>query len=213
MIEGVLQRFEEPGLSGIKRAFEAAKSGLFETLQYPFNHLASESELDLVKLCEDRGMGFIAMKALSGGLITDAAAPFAYIAQFPQVVPIWGIQRMEELEQFIALDADPPVLDDAMRARVEADRAELSGAFCRGCGYCLPCPADIPIHQANRMTQLLTRSPSAGWLTEEWRNNMNRVALCQKCGLCAARCPFGLRPQETLPGHYEFYRQYAAENT
>jgi predicted aldo/keto reductase-like oxidoreductase len=120
---------------------------------------------------------------------------------------------MEELEQFIQLDADPPALDENMLARIDEDRASLSGAFCRGCGYCLPCPADIPIHIANRMTQLLARSPAANWLTGEWQLKMQQVPQCQKCGLCAARCPFELRPQDTLQGHYEFYRQYIAENT
>lgn len=55
-------------------AAEAVESGLYETLQFPFSYLASEKELELVEACKAADMGFIAMKALSGGLITNSAA-------------------------------------------------------------------------------------------------------------------------------------------
>ncbi len=190
----------------LERAFEAVESGLYDTLQYPFNHLATERELALVRLCEEKGVGFIAMKALSGGLVTDARVPFAYLRQFPGVVPIWGIQRMEELLQILELDRNPPALDAELEQLIETDRHELAGAFCRSCGYCLPCPVGIPIHNANRMKQLLTRSPAANWLTPEWRAGMEKVAQCTKCGLCAKRCPYGLKPYETLPDQLVYYR-------
>lgn len=84
------------------------------------------------------------MKALSGGLITDAAIPFVYLRSFPGAVPIWGFQRMAELEELLALSENPPALDEAMRRQMEADRAALSGAFCRSCGYCRPVRGPFP---------------------------------------------------------------------
>ncbi|NLG24860.1 MAG: aldo/keto reductase, partial [Clostridiales bacterium] len=145
----------------LDRAFEAVESGLYEVLQFPLNHLSGERELELLRLCREKNVGFVAMKALSGGLVTDARLPFAFFMGHDNAVPIWGIQRMAELDQFIELEKRPPTLDDAMLQAIEADKRALSGAFCRGCGYCLPCPVGIPIHNANRMTQLLTRSPQA----------------------------------------------------
>lgn len=35
-------------------------------------------------------MGFIAMKALSGGLISDSRAAYAYLAQFGHILPDLG---------------------------------------------------------------------------------------------------------------------------
>lgn len=193
-------------------ALEAARSGLYETLQFPFSHLASAEEVELLALCEKENVGFICMKAMSGGLIADASLPFAYIRQFPHAVPIWGVQRMEELEQFLALEENPPVLDAAMQKRIDEDRAALSGAFCRSCGYCLPCPQDIPIPTANRMKQLITRSPDTKWMTDDWQASMGRVEACTRCGACAARCPYGLLPYETMPEHLAFYRAYVKKN-
>lgn len=192
----------------LERAFEAANSGLYDTLQYPFNHLATDREIELVKLCKAKDVGFICMKALSGGLVTDARLPFAWLSQFDNLVPIWGIQRMSELEEILGYCEHPPVMDDELRAGIEKDRRELAGAFCRGCGYCLPCPAGIPINNANRISQLLTRSPWKGWITPEKQAEMEKIEDCIHCGACEKRCPYGLKPYETLPGHLQFYREF-----
>lgn len=192
----------------LERAFEAANSGLYDTLQYPFNHLATDREIELVKLCKAKDVGFICMKALSGGLVTDARLPFAWLSQFDNLVPIWGIQRMSELEEILGYCEHPPVMDDELRAGIEKDRRELAGAFCRGCGYCLPCPAGIPINNANRISQLLTRSPWAGWVGPDWQAQMEKIEDCIHCGACEKRCPYGLKPYETLPGHLQFYREF-----
>ena len=122
-------------------AQEAADSGLYATLQFPFSYLASEKDMALAQSAASAGMGFIAMKALSGGLITNSAAAYAWLARYPHVLPIWGIQRMGELEEFLSYIQSPPVLTAALEAVVQKDRAELAGNFCRGCGYCMPCPA------------------------------------------------------------------------
>lgn len=196
----------------VDRAFEAVNSGLYEVLQFPFNHLSGPREVELANLCRKKDVGFVAMKALSGGLVTDARLPFAFFTQYEGAVPIWGIQRMSELNQFIELEKDPPALTDEMLSAIEADRRALSGAFCRGCGYCLPCPAGIPIHNANRMTQLLTRSPQAQWLTDEWQKGMANIDLCTHCHACEKRCPYGLKPYETLPEHLKFYKKVLAES-
>jgi aryl-alcohol dehydrogenase-like predicted oxidoreductase len=189
-------------------ALKAIESGLYDTLQYPFSYLADEADITLAGVCAEKDIGFIAMKALSGGLITNIPAAHAWVRQFENVVPIWGIQRRCELDQFLDLEKNPVTLDESLRAAIEKDRKELCGNFCRGCGYCLPCPAGIPINNANRMSQLLRRSPTAQWLTPEWQEFMGRIENCTKCGACGKRCPYGLKPWETLPAHLADYRSF-----
>lgn len=189
-------------------AAKAVESGLYDTLQYPLSYLADEGDLSLVRLCAEKDIGFIAMKALSGGLITNIPAAFAWMRQFEEVVPIWGMQRKSELEEFLAFEKNAVLFDDGMRQAIEKDRAELCGTFCRGCGYCLPCPASIPINNANRMSLLLRRSPVAQWLTPEWQELMNRIGDCTRCGICEKRCPYGLKPYETLPANLADYRTF-----
>lgn len=191
-------------------AKEAVASGLYETLQFPFCYLASEQDLDLVQACKEEGMGFLAMKALSGGLITNSKAAYAFEAQFDQVLPIWGIQRETELEEFISYIANPPKMTEEIKQWIEEDRKQLSGEFCRGCGYCMPCPAGIEINNCARMSLLLRRSPSALQLTKEVQDKMRKIEDCLHCNQCKSRCPYGLDTPALLERNYEDYKQVLA---
>ena len=193
-------------------AKEAVASGLYETLQFPFCYLANEQDIALVKNCKEAGMGLIAMKALSGGLITNTKAAYAFEAQFDHVLPIWGIQRETELEEFISYIENPPKMTEEIRQVIEADRKELSGEFCRGCGYCMPCPAGIEINNCARMSLLLRRSPSALQLTKEVQEKMKKIEHCLHCNQCKSRCPYGLDTPALLLRNYEDYKQVLAGN-
>ncbi len=193
-------------------ATELVESGLFETMQYPMSCLASEEELALVKLCAERDVGFIAMKGLAGGLITDAKPTFAFLRQFTNVVPIWGLQYMWELEEFLRYEQAPPAMDAEMRATIEKDRAELSGDYCRGCGYCLPCPAGIPITSAARMRLFLKRMDWRAYTDAKSREAMRRINDCTHCHHCVQHCPFNLDTPRLLSENLAFYERFLLEH-
>ena len=190
----------------------AIESGNFETLQFPFCHLATDVDMELVALCKQADMGFIAMKGLSGGLLTNAEACYAFMQQYENVVPIWGIQREEELDQWLDITARNVTMTGELKAVIEADRKELAGSFCRGCGYCMPCPAGIEINNSARMNMLLRRSPYRPYLSDEWYEKMHRIENCIHCGQCASRCPYHLDTpsllQYMLKDYDEFYAQH-----
>lgn len=194
-------------------AEEAIESGLYETLQFPFCYLATEKEEALVKACEKEDMGFIAMKALSGGLITNSAAAYAHAAGFENVLPIWGIQRQSELDEFLSYIKNPPVMTKELAAVIEKDRRELAGEFCRGCGYCMPCPAGIEINNCARMSLLLRRSPTAGHLTKETQEKMEKIKNCLHCNRCKAKCPYGLDTPALLARNLEDYQNVLSGKT
>lgn len=191
-------------------AEEAIESGLYETLQFPFCYLATEKDIALVEKCKKANMGFIAMKALSGGLITNSKAAYAFEAQFDNVLPIWGVQRESELDEFISYIDNPPKMTDEIRALIQKDREELSGDFCRGCGYCMPCPAGIEINNCARMSLLLRRSPSELQLTEEVQQKMKKIEDCLHCNKCKSKCPYGLDTPALLAKNYEDYKKVLA---
>ena len=189
-------------------AREAVESDLYDVLQFPFSYLADEKDVALVRLCAEKNVGFVAMKALSGGLITNSAAAYAYLARFENVLPIWGVQRESELDEFLSYIDNPPALTQELDAVIARDRKELAGDFCRGCGYCLPCPAGIDIPTAARMSLLLRRSPAAGHLTKESQEKMRRIENCIHCNHCANHCPYGLDTPRLLAANYEDYKTF-----
>lgn len=191
-------------------AQECIDSDLYETLQFPFSYLSSDLELELVEKCKKANMGFIAMKALSGGLITDSAAAYAYMSQFDHVLPIWGIQRESELEEFLSYRSNPPQMTEERRSFIEQEKLELVGSFCRGCGYCMPCPAGIEIYTCARMSLLIRRSPSMNQLTTKAREMMKKVEDCMECGQCKVHCPYGLDTPNLLKRNYEDYKRIIA---
>lgn len=191
-------------------ANEAIESGLYETLQFPFCYLATDKDIELVKKCKDKDMGFIAMKAMSGGLITNSKAAYAYLSQFDNVLPIWGVQREKELDEFIEYIDNPPVMTGDIKALIDKDRNELLGEFCRGCGYCMPCPVGIEINNAARMSLMLRRAPSSGWLSDEWQKKMKLIEDCLHCGKCKGKCPYSLDTPTLLEKNYEDYKRVLA---
>ena len=192
-------------------AEECVASGLYETMQFPFSYLSSVQELHLVEACSRQNMGFIAMKGLAGGLIHNSKAAMAYMTQFDNVLPIWGIQKMTELEEWLSYMEHTPSMDEEISAYIEKEKQELTGDFCRGCGYCMPCPAGIMINQCARMSLMLRRAPSAGWLTPQMQEEMKKIENCLECGQCIKKCPYELNTPELLKKNYEDYKKVLAE--
>ena len=189
-------------------AKEAALSGLYDTIQFPFNYLSSQQDEELVQVCQKHNVGFICMKAMSGGLITRSDAAYAYLNQFDHVLPIWGIQKEKELDEFISYQKRTPMLTDDIQAIIEHDRQELAGEFCRGCGYCMPCPQGIVINQCARMSLMLRRAPQNAWLSKKWQEEMKKIETCLHCGKCMQHCPYHLNIPEVLKKNYEDYQTF-----
>lgn len=199
----------------LRFAFELVESGRFETLQYPFSYLSNDEEQRLVRLCREKDMGFIAMKALAGGMLSNARAVHAFMAEQEGVAPIYGIQTMQELDQWLALAEEAPALNGELQSVIDADRAALGGQFCRSCGYCMPCPKGIEIRNCARMDMLIRRSPWRPYFTPEWQAKMNKINDCVECGRCRSKCPYKLDTPKVLKymlkDYWEFYEEHKNE--
>jgi aryl-alcohol dehydrogenase-like predicted oxidoreductase len=191
----------------LDNAVAAVRSGLYDTVQFPLNPLSSEADCALAALCREHDCGLIAMKAMSGGLISTAATSFAFLRQFGNVLPIWGMQRDCELDEFLSFEKNPPVLDESLWQLIRNDREELAGSFCRGCGYCMPCPAGIDISWVARMSLLLRRAPAAGFMSDVWHEKMERIRECTHCGQCKEKCPYSLDTPVLLEANLEDYER------
>lgn len=194
----------------LKVAMEIAESELYDTLQFPFSYLSSEKEIALVELCKKNNVGYIAMKSLAGGLITRAEAAMAFMMEYDNVLPIWGIQKMSELEEWLSYMDNTPKMTPEISEYIENEKSELAGDFCRGCGYCMPCPMGITINQCARMSLMLRRAPSDAWLSEHWQEEMKKIETCVNCRQCTKKCPYELDTPELLKRNYEDYKKVLA---
>jgi aryl-alcohol dehydrogenase-like predicted oxidoreductase len=188
-------------------AKEAVESGLYETLQFPFSYISTDEEKELVKLAEKNDVGFVAMKGLAGGLLTNSKAAYAFMTQYENVLPIWGVQRERELEEFLSYQACEPTFDEDMSKWIEKDKNSLKDEFCRGCGYCMPCPAEIEINNCARMSLMVRRAPAADYMTEAWQAKMKKIDNCINCGQCKTKCPYGLDTPNLLKKNWEDYKE------
>ena len=190
-------------------AYELAESGLYETVQYPFSYLSDDREIRLSEICKEKNVGFIGMKGLAGGLITNAEASMAFVSQY-DVLPIWGIEKESELEEWLSFMDKEVVMNETIRDLIEKDRLELAGDFCRGCGYCMPCPVGIKINLCARISLMLRRSPLSRWLNEESTAEMKKAENCRHCGRCASKCPYKLDPPALLEKNIADYKRILA---
>lgn len=214
MVEAKAQgKIKHIGITNHKQkiALEIINSGLYETLQYPLSYLSDEGDMAVYHKAIESGMGFIAMKALCGGMLTDAKAVFLFFEKLNNAVPIYGIQKECELEEFVALAKNPPQMTEEIMALIQSDKSNLQGNFCRGCGYCLPCPADIKINTVARMSFLLKRSPWKRFATPEWQNEMRKVNDCIDCGACKTRCPYGIDCPTLMRSMLKDYEEFLIE--
>ena len=189
-------------------AEECIASGYFETLQFPFSYISADRDLALADKCCEADMGFIAMKGLAGGMLTNTRACHAFMKQYDNVVPIWGMQRIEELQQWLEVAEEDPSMDEELAAFIKHERQELSGSFCRSCGYCLPCPAGIEIFNCARMNMLLRRSPWKQYYSPEWQEKMSRIENCIGCRHCSSHCPYQLDTPNLLKYMLKDYREF-----
>ena len=194
----------------INVVLQGAKSGLYDTVQYPLSCLSVERDLDIITICREHDVGLIAMKAMSGGLIRNKRAAFAFLRAYDNVVPIWGVQRIEELEEWLSYENNPPILDAKLLEEIEQEKAELGSSFCRGCGYCLPCPVGIQIVTCARMELFLGRMPPELYTTTEWRDNMALIDECLHCDSCKNKCPYSLDTPALLAENNRFYKEFIA---
>jgi predicted aldo/keto reductase-like oxidoreductase len=189
------------------------KSGRFETIMFPFNFITSEPADELLPLCREHNMGFIVMKPMAGGMLENAAVAFKYLLQFPDIVIIPGIQKIQEIEEIVLIYSGSPKMTAAERKKMQQMREELGTRFCRRCDYCQPCSQQIPISMIMTFPSFVKRLPPGWYLKGGFiPDAMAKAASCTECGECEARCPFRLPIREMLKESYNLYEQVKAAN-
>lgn len=171
-----------------------------ETIMFPYNIVENQGEALMARAAR-QNVGVIVMKPMAGGNITDGTLALRYILQNPNcTVAIPGMAELREIEENAAAAENDAPLTDAERAACEAVRAQLSGSFCRRCGYCAPCTVGIDIPGTFTLENYLKHYDLADWARARYAGQPAKAGDCIGCGVCETRCPYELPIREKLRG-------------
>jgi len=191
----------------IPTATAALKTGLFQTLQFPFNFIENDPAQQLFPLAVAKRVGIIGMKPLGGGLLERADLCFKFLQQHPEVVPIPGIRSEKEIEEIVELYRNPQPLSEADLKAIEKIRSEVGARFCHRCEYCMPCPQGVQISSVLMLkpaAKRLSCENVKGWLGAA----METVEKCIGCGECEQKCPYNLPISDLLKENLALFHQY-----
>ena len=188
-------------------ALKAVPTGLFETVQFPFNFVTNEPAESLVPLALAHDVGFIAMKPFGGGMLGNANLCIKYLLQFDHVVPDPGIERVEEIEEIVGLLHGPWELTEQEREEIERVRAAVGVRFCRRCGYCEPCPEGVRISLVMNLPNIWKRMSAERVISGNLSAAIQTGRQCIECGECEEKCPYNLPIREMIAEHMEDYER------
>ncbi len=195
----------------LEMAVRLVKSGLFSTIQIPFNFIETDPLQELFPAAQALGVGILVMKPFAGGVIDNADIAFRFLRQYPFALPIPGFDSLRAIDQVVDIYRQPNVVTEADRAIMDEYRAKLGKAFCRRCEYCQPCPQEVKITMAMGYPIFVSRmGPKVA--TDFARVPMESAANCTACGECVKRCPYELPIPETLKRNYASYVKDREEN-
>lgn len=190
-------------------ALKLVKTGMFESVMFPFNFIEDAAKDELLTLCKELNIAFLAMKPFGGGTIDNAALAFKFLRQFPEAVVIPGFDSIDYVNEVLNIYAKPNEVTAADLAGMEAYRQELGSKFCRRCEYCQPCPHGVMITPAMGY-HIVAKRMSPAVSIHFSKQAMESVPNCVECGTCITRCPYELPIPEILKKHYDMYEQHRA---
>jgi predicted aldo/keto reductase-like oxidoreductase len=200
------------GVTGhnLEMALKLVETGLFSTIQFPFNFTEVAAQNELHPRARARGMGVLAMKPFGGGLLDNAGLCFKFLRQFPEIIPLPGWDSAARVDEVVDLyDTENQVTPEDLAA-MDRYREELGDKFCRRCEYCQPCPQGVMITPAMLYGVVAHRmgpAKAAGFSAKF----METVRNCIECAECAERCPYGLPIPERLREYLALYDQHREE--
>jgi hypothetical protein len=193
-------------------AIKLVKTGLFSTIQFPFNFIEDAAKDELHTAARDCGMGILAMKPFAGGMIDNARIAFKFLRQHSDVLALAGFDSLERVDEVVSFYEQPNTVTREDLKLMDAYRLELGKQFCRRCEYCQPCPQGVMITAAMGYKVIAARmSPKVA--IEFSKIPMESVTLCTECRECVDRCPYELPIPDMLKAHYDLYEQHKAESS
>lgn len=158
----------------------------------------------LYKLCESKGVGISAMKALGAGkLISAEHTPFSKPMTLEQCIH-YALNRPAVFTALLGCQSSGQVMDAVKyldASDEQKDYTDFLGALqesfqgkCVYCNHCLPCPARIDIGSVNKYLDIarLDENNIPPSVKAHYQRLVYGGDACIACGQCEKRCPFSV---------------------
>jgi len=204
-------RFPAFSSHSVRTAVQIMRDGKFDAVQLPFNFIDVEALNEAIPLAKELDIGFIAMKPLGGGLLSDAGLAFRYLAQFDNIIPDPGIEKLSEMEEIVNITNKNAPFTEADAVAVDKIKKEIGSSWCHRCEYCQPCPQKIAISMALNTASFMKRLPPHR-AKEMAGSVMETARTCTSCRACVQRCPYDLEVPALLKDKLEKWDKFVSEN-
>ncbi len=200
--------------SSIGTMRRAIESGEFSTIMVSYNVLDNEHVgNEVIPSAYEHNMGVIIMKPLAGGRLADAREltdlekgkfsmaqlALRFILSNDMITcAIPGMTKVSELEQNLKVAETLKKLSREEMQELVERIGNVGEDYCRGCGYCMPCPNGLNIPDIFRFEGYYTRYGMKQWAIEQYSALETKVEDCAECEQCIEKCPFNLEIPKLL---------------
>jgi uncharacterized protein len=216
--EGLIEHLvSSTHMSGDETA-RVIEEGIFEGVTLGYSAINFPYRRRAIEAAARAGLGVVTMNPLAGGVIPAHAARFDFIRRpedadvvtaalrfnlsHPAITSaLVGFSSREQVDRAVAaLDGFQPY-DEAAVSAIEKNIENQFDGLCTGCGYCLPCPQEVPIPKyMDAHNMLMLDGPGSVLERLKWHWNLAAcdAGRCNGCGQCEAACTQSLPIIERL---------------
>lgn len=195
------------------------ESGYFEGLTIGYNALNFPFRQKGLEVAERLNIGVATMNPLGGGLIprnaeklnflkapgdrsvVEAALRFN-VSQSAITLALVGFAGTKEVDEAVAAVENFTPYSTEHIAHLKAQISSSFDGFCTGCGYCMPCPANVSIPRLmDGYNQKILGGSDKDILDRlkwHWNVPASQASDCTQCGQCEAECTQHLPIRERL---------------
>ena len=195
----------------------------FSSITLQYNLLDRQLE-EGIALAHEKNIGVVVMGPVAGGRLAEPSEVLAsmvpgvtrvpelalrFVLSNPNVtIALSGMTKMTDVEENLVTAKDEISLTDADRSAIDermVKMKKMAELYCTGCGYCMPCPSEIPIsgvfdkYNRGRVYGLWASARAAyGQIGEVSWDKGNKADACTECGECEEKCPQNIPIREQL---------------
>jgi predicted aldo/keto reductase-like oxidoreductase len=186
--------------------------GLFETIMVCYSFLEPAAGEKVIPKAIQKQVGILAMKPLSGGVITSPEAGLKWVFSRSGILVLAGVEEKAFFDQnWNVFLGDRRLTGDEERRILEIKK-EFDGRFCRRCDYCLPCTAGIYIQFALGVRSMVRRMGDQILDQPMFKDIWEKAANCTECGECMERCPYDLPIPDMIRENLDWVKSLRKQN-